>query len=835
MLKIIVYSLMLLVSFAANAQREIRTNKTDNIMNIDGRLDEADWENAETVSDFTQITPNTGAPATEQTSVKVLYDDEALYIGAHCYGSPEVISKVFSQRDLYNSNTDYFSVMIDTYKDRLNGFVFSVSTLGVQYDAKIYAGDYNSKLDMIWYGEIHHSDSGYTVEMKIPYSAIRFAPNDEQEWGINFTRYHTLNREESTWNPVKPDLDNVVAQGGTLKNLHDIYPPVRLFFSPYFSAYADHQPTYSDEIDDWTNSINGGMDIKYGVNEAYTLDMTLIPDFGQVVTDNVVLNLTPFEVFFQENRPFFNEGTELFEKTGHFYTRRVGGRPINRWRVNSGHPNNVLEQNEAVITNPYFSQLINASKLSGRGKNGLGIGLFNGISAPLISIVEDTVTGEQREIETNPLTNYNVAVFDQNLKNNSSVTLTNTSAWRSGHTYDANLTAVAAQFNTQDNVYFTRGDFALSQKYHSSGNEFGHSVSAGAGKQSGNFVFNANYIEQSDTYDPNDMGFLLFPNKRNVNTSVSYNIYKPFWKLNRFWSSFSNNYERLYNPNVFTNASYWLSSGIQTKRFHSAGVNIGGLYTESYDYFEPRENMNFFFIRPVNFTTSGWISSNYQKPFALDLNFNYTNHDFEGWHDLGFAISPRVRLGNRAFLVYRFEEQRNINQLGYAIPFNDPDRIQPEGYDPIFGRRDVLTTINTIDLTMALTNKAGFTFRLRHYWSRVQTKNFYELQENGRLTNVNLTAEERLNESGEPVFNTSFNAFSIDLVYRWIFSPASEISIVWKNNIFTEDSDAFVAFNQNLNQTLRTDQLNSFSIRLVYFVDYLDIRGFLNKRNKLIN
>lgn len=818
--------LFAVVPLFLSAQKSITTTRAVGIT-VDGLLDEPEWQSAEIATDFTQITPDAGAKATLETTVRVLYDDDALYVGAHCYGSPAQISKVLSQRDRYNANTDYFSVMLDTYKDRLNGFVFSVSTMGVQYDAKIYSGTYSSKLDMIWYGEVHHSDSGYTVEMKIPYSAIRFAPGQEQAWGINFTRYHTLNREESTWNPVRPDLDNVVAQGGTLKGLENIYPPIRLFFSPYVSGYVDHYPLKSEELSDWTTSFNGGMDIKYGINEAYTLDMTLIPDFGQVVTDNIVLNLSPFEIFFQENRPFFNEGVELFEKTGHFYSRRVGFDIVNRSRAFTER-----DSNEIIVLNPTTTQLYNASKVSGRGKNGLGIGVFNGITAPQYATLEDTITLEQREVETSPLVNYNVLVFDQNLRNNSSVTLTNTNVWRSGKTYDANLTAAATQLNTKDNAYFLRANFSLSQKYHSSGNEFGHSGSIASGKQTGNFIFNGSYLEQSDTYDQNDLGFLLVNNKREISKRIGYNIYKPFWKLNRFWSNFTNTYQRLYAPDVYTGTNFNFGAGVTNRKFHSASMSISGTYTENFDYFEARmaPSINSVFIRPQNFSASGWISSNYQKPFALDANVGFTQHQMSGWNDFSYGISPRFRIGNNYFLVFRFDDVWNNAQRGYAIPFNSDMGGQPSGYRPIFANRDVRTTTNTLDFEWNINNKSGINLRVRHYWSRVSINSFYELQETGRLTDLALSDNELINQNDESVFDYNFNFFSVDLVYRWIFSPASELTIVWKNNIEFANSEPAMLFYENMQNTILADQLNSFSIRVVYFLDYLDLKKAFKKK-----
>jgi len=219
----------------------------------------------------------------------------------------------------------------------------------------------------------------------------------------------------------------------------------------------------------------------------------------------------------------------------------------------------------------------------------------------------------------------------------------------------------------------------------------------------------------------------------------------------------------------------------------------------------------------------GWISSNYQRVFALDVSFNTTSYSQTDWADYSFEISPRLRLGKKLFLVYSYEETHNQNQRGYAIPFLEPEE-EVEGI--LFGKRDVYTSTNTLDLNYTITNKAGATFRLRHYWSTVQYDEFFKLEQNGRLSPTTLSTT---NSEGISYYNTSFNAFSIDLVYRWIFSPASEISVVWKNNIFTNDSDVNIDYLRNLEQTLTTDQLNSISIRIVYFIDYLTIRKFIKE------
>jgi len=797
-------------------KKAIHALRIEHAFTIDGVLDEAEWASAEVAEGFTQVKPIAGQPATQPTKVKVVYDDQALYIGAICYDNPATVSKILCQRDRYNANTDYFSVLLDTYNDQLNGFVFSVSSMGVQYDAKIYASTYSSKLDMIWYSAVQHTDSGWVAEMKIPYSAIRFAKGDVQNWGVNFARYISVNREESLWNEVKPDLENIVVQAGKLTGIRDIEPPLRLFFLPYISGYAQHYPVNIDNVSNWGYNINGGMDIKYGINEAFTLDMTLIPDFGQVVTDNVVLNLSPFEVRFDENRQFFSEGVELFEKAGLFYSRRVGMQPLGRNAVYSQ-----LGENEKVIDNPNSSRLFNASKLSGRTKSGLGIGVFNGISAAQFATLADTVQNTTRQILTSPLANYNVLVLDQNLKNNSSITFTNTNVWRDGHYYDANVTGLNSQFNTKDNRYYLSVNGAVSQLYKTQ-TDLGHTMSLGVGKQKGNFVYDVNYSELSDTYNPNDLGFLYNNNQRTAYTYLGYNVYKPVGPFNRIWTNFSATYKRMYNPNAYNETLFEGGVGATNKKFHSANMRFYA-GTKTWDYFEPR-TAGYFFISPSWYNINGWISSNYQKKFALDVSLGVSKINNEDWRELAYSISPRWRASDKLFIVYRWDVDMKIKEQGYAIPFSGAPSVTEA---IIFGKRDVITTTNTLDAQYTMNNKMGITFRLRHYWSTVEYFQFYELQTDGYLLP---STETGLNSDDSPIFNTNYNAFSIDMVYRWVFAPASELNIVWKNNIFTSDNYTYLMYTANLRNTLTTDQLNALSFRLVYFLDYQSVKKQLSKK-----
>ena len=231
---------------------------------------------------------------------------------------------------------DVFAVGLDTYDDDINGYRFEVSAANVQSEIRLSQDNGDRNWDAVWDSKVSIVNDGWIVEIKIPFSAIRFPASANQQWGLQFARSIKRLNEFATWSPVNPKINGIVNQWGNVNGLNNITPPVRLTFSPYISSAIQHQPVSSDPVTYNTNySFNGGMDVKYGINESFTLDMTLIPDFGQVQSDNVTLNLSAFETRFDEKRSFFTEGTELFNQGDRelrdgtiFYSRRVGGRPL---------------------------------------------------------------------------------------------------------------------------------------------------------------------------------------------------------------------------------------------------------------------------------------------------------------------------------------------------------------------------------------------------------------------------------------------------------------------------------------------------------------------------
>jgi uncharacterized protein DUF5916/cellulose/xylan binding protein with CBM9 domain len=283
-----------------NTKKEIEAIRCSNPPHIDGVLDEDIWNNVPIANEFIQFEPANGKKASQKTQVKILFDDAAVYFGAVMYDDPDSILMYLSKRDEFLI-TDMFVVQLDPFNDAQNAFEFFVTTAGVQLDAKATTFGEDFGWDAVWRSATKIENYGWVVEIEIPYSALRFPKTLIKDWGMNLFRKINRHRETSSWNYVDISIDGFNQQMGILKGITDVKSPVRLSFLPYTSAYLQ-KDTDSDK---YGYSLKGGMDLKYGINESFTLDMMLIPDFGQVQSDDEVLNLSPFETFYNEKRAFF--------------------------------------------------------------------------------------------------------------------------------------------------------------------------------------------------------------------------------------------------------------------------------------------------------------------------------------------------------------------------------------------------------------------------------------------------------------------------------------------------------------------------------------------------
>ena len=364
---------------------------------IDGRLDDEAWRAAPAHSGFLQSTPAEGAPATQPTEVRIVYDDDALYIAARMTErDPGVIRRELSRRD-DGGDGDLFIVGLDTYHDHLSAFGFALNPSGVRFDgiASKDEENWDFSWDPVWQGTSRIDDGGWTAEMRIPLSQLRFPPRTEQLWGVNFFRRQSIRKENDSFVLVKQSERGFASRFAHLVGIAGIPTPRRLEALPYLRGQAEtRRAVAGDPFFDGSKLTHAvGMDVKYGLTSNLTLDATVNPDFGQVEADPAELNLTAFETFFEEKRPFFVEGAQIFDfgpgcndfcfsgSPRLFYSRRIGRQPSLSPRLpfagSSSDPRAVHEVVNSFTDKPAHSRILGAAKLTGRLAGGTSVGLLH--------------------------------------------------------------------------------------------------------------------------------------------------------------------------------------------------------------------------------------------------------------------------------------------------------------------------------------------------------------------------------------------------------------------------------------------------------------------------
>jgi len=807
-MKQIVSIFLLLISntlFSQIIHKKIEAQRTEITPTIDGILEPELWSKIPKAIDFSQMEPRNGETerSHQKSEVQFIYNDKALYVGVMFYdNAPDSILTEFSLRDQWNKNCDWFGVWISPYNDSQNDFMFALTAAGVQLDSRSSLENFDMNWDAVWKSAVQIHDKGWSAEIEIPYSAIRIPNTDIQEWGINIGRTIRRTRENYAWNPIDISNSNYTAQSGILTGINNIKPPLRLSFMPYLSSYLDF---YESEN---TSNINGGLDLKYGINESFTLDMTLVPDFGQTVFDDQILNVSPFEVRFNENRSFFTEGTELFNKSRLFYSRRIGEAPSAS-----------LEEGEFVTESPTSVQLLNASKISGRTTNGLGIGFFNAITEKTFASIEDSL-GKTRTELIEPLSNYNVLVLDQVLKNNSFITFTNTNVRRQGVARDANVEKLQVQIGTKDNSYTFYGDLSFSHVIEDKSKKNGFASFLIFEKSSGNFRFKAAQNIESDTYDINDLGFLYNNNEIKHHGELAYYTFKPKGVIRKADFELGLSREMLYSQNLYNSTNLSADVRLHFTNFFSSGISINQDLGKSYNYFEARTGdlENVFITNPFT-GVFWWNSTDYRKRLAGDLGFGYDALPEFGSETFHIRWSPRFRVNDHVFMTYVISHKTEKNNMGRAFDSTYSNLEDEEG-NILFSKRDRKTITNVYKLSYVMNTKLSFNLKLRHYWSTLQHTTFYGL-ENGELTDNDFSLR---GENNQPLYNINYNSWNIDLNCIWRFAPGSELNFQWKNSISNLINDTSLDTRQNLNRLFEESQGNSLSLKLVYYLDYLNLK-----------
>ncbi|MBL7560264.1 protein with DOMON-like ligand-binding domain protein [Olleya sp. YSTF-M6] len=799
----------------AQVKPTYQIKRTDHPPKIDGVLDDKAWNDAQIATNFTEFKPDVGdvAPDNKRTSVKMTYDDSGIYVAAYCYDVKEDIMRQFTQRDNFGQ-ADFFGLIFNPNNDAQNNTEFFVFSSGTQADA-VESPNYGEDFgwNAVWESSVKMVDDGWIVEIKIPYRALRFTQQEDPTWGIQFHRHYRKTREQMTWSPIDVTKGNAGLYNAELKGIKNISPPTRLSFFPYASGLVS---TFDGETE---SDFAAGMDIKYGLTENLTLDATLIPDFSQAGFDDVQLNLGPFEQQFSEQRQFFTEGVDLFSKGNLFYSRRIGDRA-------SGRLN--LQDNETFEEFPEKVQLLNAVKVSGRTKQGLGIGFFNAITEKTTVDITNTETGQKRSQVIEPLANYNIMVLDQQFNKNSAVTLINTNVTRDGDFRDANVTGLLLDLVNKQNTYGAIAEVKMSTFNDVASKDNGYTARVGLGKNSGNLRYSATYDYADENYDINDLGILFRNNYSNFNAEVSYRTFEPGKTFNNTYFGTWINYNQLANPNTFTGANTGFNFNGQTKTLHNLGINGNFNFGKQYDYFEPRNGFNSYFITENYAQSNAWISSNYNLFFALDANLGYGrlfNDTRKNFNNIWFGLNPRFKFNDKFLMVLGFDYDNYTADRGYVNGQDIDDRI-------IFGQRD------RVDMTASISGSYNFnsfnalTLSFRNYLSTVTYDNdMYILQDNGRLERSSIYTKNTINSDPDYDPDINFNTWNLDLSYTWQFAPGSQLTALYRNQIFNLSNDSEANLFESTSDLFKQEQRNTVSLRLVYFVDYNDIKNVLKKQS----
>jgi hypothetical protein len=374
---------------------------------VDGRLNDAVWSAAPVAGDFVQQRPDPGRPASQRTEARVVYNDDAVYVAVRAFDtSPDSISSQLGRRDASGINADWVHVVFDSYHDRRTGFRFAVTPRGVFKDVFHYDdGPEDVTWDAVWTAETRIDSAGWTAEFRIPFSQLRFRPSaGEQTWGFNVIRDLARKEERSYWSPMPPDQSGFASRFGTLTGLRGLRSPRRLELLPYTVASVTRDTRISDD-DPFRSptdpALSVGADLKYGLTSNLTLTATFNPDFGQVEADPSQVNLSAFETYFQERRPFFVEGVDVFNfglgsGDALFYTRRIGRQPQGS-----------VDDTEFVDT-PDATTILGAAKLTGRTSDGWTIGVLDAVTAEEKSRFVRLGADGVQEAVTEPMANYAV-------------------------------------------------------------------------------------------------------------------------------------------------------------------------------------------------------------------------------------------------------------------------------------------------------------------------------------------------------------------------------------------------------------------------------------------
>ncbi len=834
-------------------------------VSVDGQLNEPVWQNGNAVTEFKQRDPHEGGTPSQKTEVRLAYDDDALYVGARCYDTaPESLLVRLTRRDV-SIPADRFSIYLDPYYDRRSGYYFLVNCAGTLFDGTLSNdGAEDASWDGVWDAKAKVDDQGWTVEMRIPYSQLRFSKADSYRWGVNFRRRIERHTEEDflVYQPKKEA--GFVSRFPDLVGIERVSPGRSIELIPYFTQKAEYlQTDAGDPFNDGSRYIpDGGLDLRMAVGSRLTLNATVNPDFGQVEVDPAVVNLSDVETFFQEKRPFFVEGSSVFRfgnegadsywgfnwpEPTFFYSRRIG----------RGVQGSVPDAEYSDV--PVGTSILGAGKLIGKVAPSWNFGTLHAVTA------EETAdlysSGLSSEAVVEPLAYYGVLRTQKEFKNRQQgLGLMASAAVRN---FDGDAARLESELNGQsfmtgldgwffldkDQQWVISGWSALShvtgteeritglqqnsqhylQRPDAPDNDWyrmepgatsltGYGTRLWLNKQKGNVFGNAALGFMTPKFDVNDMGFMSRADVVNGHAGGGYK----WTETNKVTK-----YQDIIGA-VFSSADF------------QGNVVWGGVWGGGFTEFANNHSLEYKFAY-----NPGTTNNRRTRGGPLTLNKpgfeTYTYYDTDGKAKLFYFIEgytysqpenqsyewnvfPGIEWKPVSNVTLRVGPgfERVIQDVQYVDQFDDPGASGTYGRRYVFAELDQKTLVANIRLNWAFTPNVSLQTYVQPL---ISSGDYYEFKSLARPKSYDFAEYDYLGTpypgSSDLPTNPDFNFKSLrgNAVFRWEYMPGSTLYLVWTQER-TDFEDTGV-FNMNANATrlLDADADNVFLAKVTYYFD----------------
>lgn len=847
--------------------------KLNSPVEVDGILDEPVWHNGNTFENFYQVDPNEGEPASEKTIIKIAYDEKYLYLGAFMFDShPDLIMARLTRRDEW-IDSDHIALGLDPYHDKRSGYFFGLNAAGTQRDGVLYNDSWSDdSWDGVWEGKVQRNKDGWTAEMKIPFSQMRFNQSDSMVWGVNFKRVIARKNEESFMVFIPKHESGFVSHFASLTGFENISGSGKIEVLPYITTRAEYiQYEDGDPFHNGKSYVPGaGADLKMGVGSNLNLNATINPDFGQVEIDPAVINLSDVETFFEEKRPFFIEGSSIFNfgygGAGNYWGFNWGGADFFYSRRIGRQPQGSLPDDIDYSDYPTGTHILAAGKLTGKLGDSWNVGTIQNITQREYAKISSN--GVQSETEVEPLAYYGIFraqnefsdgqqglgfistvvvrdFKDQRLRDEISKSaltfgidgwtfLDESKTWViagwTGASYVGGNEQRMIDLQNSSRHYFQRPDAD-----HVNVDSLATSLTGYAGriylnKQKGNFFVNTAFGFITPSFDVNDVGFLYRADIINWHAGAGYYWSDPndFFRYLELGGALFQNYDFGGNK---TWEGFFHFGSIQFPNYYSANWNVG-LYAESFNNNRTRGGP--LTLNPAGYQLSLNFSSDSRKDWVIGVGGGTSESGPS--YDWFADASLELRLLPNISFVLSPQFAKEFSYAQYVDTYTDQTATNTYGNRYVFAELDQKTLSSSIRLNWTFTPNLSLQLYVQPLISAGEYTKFKELKTPGTYDFLTYGEEGSTfdpetniaDPDGEgpaqpiEIDNPDFNVKSLrgNAVLRWEYLPGSAIYFVWTQTRSEAEEIGDFQFEESMTKMVQAEPDNIFMIKVTYWLNF---------------